>query len=158
MKGDANVLALLNDVLTNELTAINQYFLHARMCENWGYERLWKKIRAESIDEMKHADQVIERILFLEGLPNLQKLGTLTIGQDVQEQLKLDLALEQKAIPVLNRGIETCRAAGDNGTADLLEDILEDEEEHANWLEAQLTLIAQVGLQNYLSEQIKGES
>jgi bacterioferritin len=158
MKGDAKVIALLNDVLTNELTAINQYFLHARMCENWGYERLWKKIRAESIDEMKHADEVIERLLFLEGLPNLQRLGTLTVGQDVHEQFKLDLALEQKAIPVLNRGIETCRDVGDNGTAELLEDILEDEEEHANWLEAQLTLIAQVGVQNYLSEQIKDES
>ncbi len=158
MKGDAKVIDLLNEVLTNELTAINQYFLHARMCENWGYERLWKKIRAESIDEMKHADEVIERVLYLEGLPNLQRLGTLTVGQRVEEQLKLDLDLERKAIPVLNRGIELCRSLGDNGTADLLEDILEDEEEHANWLEAQLTLISQAGLQNYLAEQIKDES
>ena len=158
MKGDAKVIDLLNEVLTNELTAINQYFLHARMCENWGYRRLYKKIREESIDEMKHADEVIERVLFLEGLPNLQRLGTLTIGQNVEEQLRFDLALERKAIPVLNNGIALCRDGGDNGTAEMLEDILEDEEEHANWLEAQLTLVAQVGMQNYLAEQIKGES
>jgi bacterioferritin len=158
MKGSQKVVDLLNSVLTNELTAISQYFLHARMCENWGYERLWHKLRDESIDEMKHADQVIERILYLEGLPNLQKLGNINVGQTVDEQLKLDLALEAEAIPVLNKGIELCRAEGDNGTADLLEDILEDEEEHANWLEAQATLIEQAGLQNYLSEQIKKES
>ena len=157
MKGSQKVIDLLNDVLTNELTAINQYFLHARMCENWGYERLWHKIRGESIDEMKHADEVIERILYLEGLPNLQRLGQITIGQTVEEQLKLDLELEKAAIPVLNKGIELCRTESDNGTADLLEDILESEEEHANWLEAQLTLIEQTGLQNYLAEQIKEE-
>jgi bacterioferritin len=155
MKGSQKVIDLLNDVLTNELTAINQYFLHARMCENWGYERLWHKIRDESIDEMKHADHVIERILYLEGLPNLQRLGKVNVGQTVDEQLKIDLDLEKTAIPVLNKGIELCRSESDNGTADLLEDILEDEEEHANWLEAQLTLIEQAGLQNYLSEQIK---
>jgi bacterioferritin len=157
MKGDARVIALLNDVLCNELTAINQYFLHARMCENWGYERLWKKIRAESIDEMKHADEVIERILYLDGLPNLQKLGKLEIGETVVEQLKSDLALEKRAIPVLNAGIALCRDKGDNGTAELLEEILVDEEEHADWLEAQLTLVEQVGAQNYLAEQIKEE-
>jgi bacterioferritin len=157
MKGSQKVIDLLNEVLTNELTAINQYFLHARMCENWGYERLWHKVRAESIDEMKHADEIIERILYLEGLPNLQRLGTVKVGESVDEQLKLDLALEATAIPVLNRGIELCRAEGDNGTADLLEDLLEDEEEHANWLEAQLTLIKQMGLENYLAEQIKKE-
>jgi bacterioferritin len=155
VKGSTKIIDLLNDVLTNELTAINQYFLHARMCENWGYERLWHKIKHESIDEMKHADEVIERILFLDGLPNLQRLGKLNIGQTVEEQLRSDLALELNAIPMLNRGIELCRAEGDNGTAELLEDILVDEEEHANWLEAQLTLIQQAGLQNYLSEQIK---
>ncbi len=158
MKGDPKVIDLLNEVLTNELTAINQYFLHARMCENWGYERLWHKIRAESIDEMKHADEVIERVLYLEGLPNVQRLGKVNIGQTVDEQLRLDLDLERTAIPVLNKGIELCRSAGDNGSADLLEDVLEDEEEHANWLEAQLTLIEQMGLQNYLAEQIKKES
>lgn len=155
MKGSQKVIDLLNEVLTNELTAVNQYFLHARMCENWGYDRLWHKVRAESIDEMKHADKVIERVLYLEGFPNVQRLGKINIGQTVDEQMKVDLALEAAAIPVLNRGIELCRAEGDNGTAELLEDVLEDEEEHANWLEAQLTLIQQVGLQNYLAEQIK---
>ncbi len=155
MKGSQKVIDLLNDVLTNELTAVNQYFLHARMCENWGYDRLWRTVRAESIDEMKHADEVIERILYLEGLPNVQRLGTIKVGQTVDEQMRVDLDLEMAAIPVLNRGIELCRAEGDNGTAELLEDVLEDEEEHANWLEAQLTLIQQVGLQNYLAEQIK---
>jgi bacterioferritin len=157
VKGSNKVVDLLNQVLTNELTAINQYFLHARMCENWGYERLWHKIRDESIDEMKHADEIIERILYLEGLPNLQRLGKLNIGQTVEEQLRSDYEVERQAIPVLNQGIELCRTEGDNGTADLLEDILEDEEEHANWLEAQLGLIQQVGLQNYLAEQMKKE-
>ena len=155
MKGSQKVIDLLNDVLTNELTAINQYFLHARMCENWGYERLWHKIRDESIDEMKHADEVIERILYLEGLPNLQRLGKINIGEHVPEMLKLDLELEGVAIPTLNRGIELCRKVGDNGTAELLEDMLVEEEEHANWLETQLTAIDQVGAQNYLSEQLK---
>jgi bacterioferritin len=158
MKGSQKVIDLLNEVLTNELTAINQYFLHARMCENWGYERLWHKVREESIDEMKHADEIIERILYLEGLPNVQRLGKINVGQTVEEQLKVDLALERTAVPTLNRGIELCRTEGDNGSADLLEDILEDEEEHVNWLEAQLALVQQVGLQNYLAEQIKKES
>ena len=157
MKGDAKVIALLNDVLSNELTAINQYFLHARMCQNWGYERLWKKVRDESIDEMQHADKVIARILYLDGHPNLQKLGKLEIGETVAEQLKSDLALEKRAIPVLNAGIELCRGKGDNGTAELLEEILVDEEEHADWLEAQLTLVEQVGIQNYLAQQMKEE-
>jgi bacterioferritin len=157
MKGDPQVIDLLNEVLTNELTAINQYFLHARICENWGYERLWKKIRAESIDEMKHADEVIERILYFEGLPNLQRLGKVNVGENVPEMLKLDLDLEGVAIPTLNRGIELCRKVGDNGTAELLEDMLVEEEEHANWLETQLTAIDQVGTQNYLSEQLKEE-
>jgi bacterioferritin len=157
MKGDAKVIALLNDVLVNELTAINQYFLHARLCENWGYERLWKKVRAESIDEMQHADKVIQRILYLDGLPNLQKLGKLEIGETVLEQLQSDLALEKRAIPVLNAGVEFCRGKGDNGTAELLEEILVDEEEHADWLEAQLTLVEQVGIQNYLAQQVKAE-
>jgi bacterioferritin len=155
VKGDPQIIDLLNEVLTNELTAINQYFVHARMCENWGYERLYKKVRDESIDEMKHADKVIARVLFLEGVPNLQRLGKINVGETVPEQLKVDLALEQHAIPALNKGIEACRKLGDNGTADLLEDILEDEEEHLKWLEAQLSLLDEVGTQNYLAEQMK---
>jgi bacterioferritin len=157
MKGDPQIIDLLNRVLTAELTAINQYFIHARMCENWGYERLWKKIRAESIGEMKHADELIERILYLDGIPNLQRLGKVNVGENVPEQLRLDLDVEKEAIKMLNEGIEQARTAGDNGSRDLLEDILEGEEEHANWIEAQLTLIAQVGEQNYLSQQIKEE-
>jgi bacterioferritin len=154
MKGNPKVIELLNSVLGNELVAINQYFLHARMCENWGYERLWHKVRAESIDEMKHADRIIERILYFDAHPNLQKLGKLQIGQTVDEQLELDLGLEKHAIPVLNEGIALARKEGDNGTAELLEEILQDEEDHANWLEAQLTMIKQVGLANYLAEQM----
>jgi bacterioferritin len=157
MKGEPKVIELLNQVLTNEITSVNQYFLHARMCENWGYERLWKKVRAESIDEMKHADEVIERILYLEGLPNLQRLGKVTIGETVPEQLRLDLVTEKANIEVLNPGIELCRESGDNGSAELLEHILGDEEEHANWLEAQLALVEQVGLQNYLAQQVREE-
>ncbi len=157
MKGDPKVIDLLNEVLTNELTAVNQYFLHARMCENWGYQRLWKKIRAESIDEMKHADELIERVLYLEGLPNVQRLGKVNVGESVPEQLRLDLELEKAAIPVLNRGIQLCRDLSDNGSADLLEDVLEDEEEHANWLEAQLALIEQMGVQHYLAQQVREE-
>jgi bacterioferritin len=157
MKGDPKIIELLNAVLTNELTAVNQYFLHARLCENWGYERLWKKVRAESIDEMKHADALIERVLFLEGMPNVQRLGKVNVGETVPEQLRADLELERTALGVLNAGIETCRKAGDNGSAELLEDILEDEEEHTNWLEAQLALIEQVGLQNYLAQQVREE-
>ncbi len=155
MKGDPQIIDLLNEVLTNELTAINQYFIHARMCENWGYQRLWKKVRDESIDEMKHADQVIERILYLEGVPNLQRLGKINVGETVPEQLRLDLDVERHAIPVLHRGIELARKVGDNGSADLLEDMLEDEEEHANWLEAQLSLIDQMGLPHYLAQQVR---
>jgi len=157
MKGEAKVVDLLNEVLTNELTSINQYFLHARICENWGYERLWRKVRAESIDEMKHADELIERILYLEGMPNVQRLEKVMVGETVPEQLKLDLEVEKKAVGVLNRGIELCRTVGDNGSAELLEDMLVDEEEHANWLEAQLALIDQVGVQNYLAQQVKEE-
>ncbi len=157
MKGDPKVIDLLNQVLTNELTSVNQYFLHARMCENWGYQRLWKKVRAESIDEMKHADELIERVLYLEGVPNVQRLAKVNTGETVPEQLRLDLDVEKNAISVLNRGIELCRQVGDNGSAELLEDMLEDEEEHANWLEAQLALIDQVGVQNYLAQQVKDE-
>jgi bacterioferritin len=156
VKGHDQVIQLLNDVLTAELTAINQYWIHARMCENWGYARLWEKVRAESLGEMKHADRLVERILYLEGVPNLQKLGKVNVGQTVKEQFRLDLEVEKTAIKALNAGIETARSLGDNGTRDLLESILEGEEEHANWLEAQLTLIDQVGEANYLAQQISG--
>jgi bacterioferritin len=156
VKGDPAIVDLLNQVLTNELTAVNQYFLHARVCENWGYERLYKKLREESIGEMKDADEVIERVLYLEGLPNLQRLGNVNVGESVPEMLRLDLELEKAAIAVLNPGIEQCRRAGDNGSAEVLEEILQGEEEHANWLEAQLTLIEQMGAAAYLAEQIKG--
>jgi bacterioferritin len=155
MRGHEQIHTLLNEVLTAELTAINQYFIHARMCENWGYERLWKKIREESIGEMKHADELIERILYLEGVPNLQRLGKVNVGQTVPEQLRLDLELEKAAIQMLNTGIEQARSLGDNGTRELLEHILDGEEDHANWIEAQLELIAQVGEGNYLAQQIK---
>lgn len=155
MKGNDQILQLLNDLLTNELTAINQYFVHAKMCENWGYERLAHKIREESIDEMKHADQLISRILFLEGVPNLQKLNKLRVGETVKEQLESDLQLEYAAIGYLNQGIATARTIGDNATEDLFTRILVSEEEHTDWLETQLELIRQVGEQNYLTQQIK---
>jgi bacterioferritin len=155
MKGNADVINLLNTVLTGELTSVNQYFLHAKMCENWGYHRLAERIRKESIDEMKHADKLIERILFLEGVPNVQRLGKITIGQKVAEQLKLDLALEMEAIPRLNDGIKQCRDHGDNGTEDLLVHILTSEESHVDWLESQLAQIAQMGEANYLAQQVK---
>jgi bacterioferritin len=156
MKGDAKVIDLLNEVLTGELTSINQYFLHARMFANWGYSRLAEHERKESIDEMKHADTLIERVLFLEGLPNVQRLGKINIGQTVHEALKSDLGVEMTAIPLLNKGIQMCRDIGDNGTEDLLVKILASEEEHVDWIEAQLELIKQVGEQNYLSQQIRG--
>jgi len=155
MKGHGEILDLLNDLLTNELTAINQYFVHAKMCENWGFERLAKKVRDESIDEMKHADEVIDRILYLEGVPNLQRLNKLRVGETVKEQLESDLGLEKTALDFLNKGIQKARDLGDNGTEEMLTEILEAEEEHANWLETQLELIAQVGLENYLAQQIR---
>src|SRR5918911_5133883 len=123
MKGDAKVVALLNDVLTGELTAVNQYWLHARLCENWGYQRLWKKLRDESLGEMKHADDLIDRILYLDGMPNLQRYGKINVGQTVPEQFQLDLGLEVAAVKQLNDGIELCRSAGDAGTRELLEHI-----------------------------------
>jgi bacterioferritin len=156
VKGHDQIVTALNDVLTAELTAVNQYFIHARMCENWGYQRLWTKIREESIGEMKHADRLIARILYLEGLPNLQRLGKVNVGQTVPEQLRLDLDVEKAAVKALNTAIELCRSLGDDGSRELLADLLEGEEEHANWIEAQLTLIAQVGEANYLAQQIVG--
>ena len=155
MKGNDQILSLLSDLLTNELTAINQYFVHAKMCQNWGYERLASKIREESIDEMKHADMVISRILFLEGVPNLQKLNKLRVGETVKEQLESDLQLEYNAIHFLNEGIAAARTIGDNASEDLFTRILVSEEEHTDWIETQLELIRQVGEQNYLSQQIK---
>jgi bacterioferritin len=155
MKGKEEVLELLNQLLTNELTAINQYFVHAKMCENWGYSRLAAKIRAESIDEMRHADQVITRILFLEGIPNLQRYHKLHVGETVREQLESDLQLEYAAIEFLNKGIDAARRANDNASEDLMTKILVSEEEHTDWVESQLELIRQVGDQNYLAQQIK---
>lgn len=155
MKGQAPIIDALNEVLTLELTAINQYWLHARICENWGYERLWKKISEESREEMKHADRLIERVLYLDGLPNLQRLGKINVGESVVEMLRLDLDVEKQSAQMLNAHIELARASGDGGTRELFEGILVDTEEHLNWLEAQLTLVEQVGEQNYLSQQIK---
>jgi bacterioferritin len=155
MRGNDKVIELLNEVLTGELTAINQYFIHGRLCENWGFERLWQRLRTESIDEMRHADELIARILYLEGMPNVQRLGKVNVGQTVPEQLKLDHALEKEAVQVLNRGIELARSLGDNGSRELLEKILLAEEQHTDWIESQLTLIAQVGVENYLAQQIR---
>jgi bacterioferritin len=152
---DPRIFELLNEVLTAELTAINQYFVHAEMAENWGYRHRAEVVRKEAMGEMKHAEQLIERILYLEGVPNVQRLGPIRIGETVVEQLKSDLGLEKDAVGRLNAGIEACRQIGDNGSRRLLEEILESEEEHIDWLEAQLSLVAQVGEQNYLSEQIR---
>ena len=155
MKGNEEVLVLLNQLLTNELTAINQYFLHAKMCENWGFDRLAGKLREESIDEMRHADLVITRILFLEGVPNLQRYHKLHVGETVKEQLESDLQLEYAAITFLNQGIKASRDAADNASEDLMTKILVSEEVHTDWIETQLELIRQVGEQNYLAQQMK---
>lgn len=155
MKGNDQVLDLLNQLLTNELTAINQYFIHSKMCANWGFERLAGVLRAESIEEMKHADTIISRILFLEGVPNLQRLNKLHVGETVKEQLESDLELERQAMEFLNQGIAAARTVGDNATEDLFTRILVSEENHMDWIETQLELIRQVGEQNYLSQQIR---
>ncbi len=154
MKGKKGVVDFLNKILTNELTAINQYFLHAEMCGNWGYEALHNEIRKHAIDEMKHAEQIIEHVLFLEGFPNLQRLGTLKIGETVPEQFKSDLALEQDAVKLLTEAIENCVKVGDLNTRSKLEAILTSEEEHIDWIETQMETIKQVGVENYLSEHI----
>jgi len=154
MKTDPAVIAALNDVLTAELTAINQYFIHAKMCGDWGYERLHAMLRLESIDEMKHAEEIIERILYLGGVPNLQKMGKVNVGETVLEQFQLDLALENLAIPRLQNGIDLCTEKRDHGTRLLFERILAGEEEHVDWLEAQLELVGQVGVENYLAQQL----
>ena len=154
MQGNPEVIELLNDVLTAELTAINQYFIHAKMMSNWGYERLASHTRAESIDEMRHAEQIIERILFLEGSPNMQRLSPVRVGENVPEQFRVDVELEYAAIKRLNDGIAACVAAGDNATRELLEGILVSEEEHADWLETQLGLLDALGDTAYLAEQL----
>jgi bacterioferritin len=156
MQRDAEITALLNEVLTAELTSVNQYFVDAKMIENWGYETLAHHYRDESIDEMKDADALIGRILFLEGVPNLQRLGTVRVGETVPEKLQLALDLEEESIDRLNRGIARCLELGDNGTRELLEHILEGEEEHADWLETQLGLVAQLGETHYLAQNIRG--
>jgi bacterioferritin len=155
MHGDREIIELLNDVLTAELTAINQYFIDAKMSANWGYERLGSRWRQESIDEMKDAEQLIERILYLAGVPNLQRLGSVVVGETVPEKLRLSLDLERDAIRRLNSGIALCSERGDNGSRELLEHILEGEEAHADWLETQLELIRQVGEPHYLAQQIR---
>ena len=155
MRGHDEVIELLNEVLTGELTAINQYFLHAKMCDNWGYKRLAAHVRDESIDEMKHAESLTERLLYLEGIPNLQRLSPLRIGENVPEQLGNDLAVEMAALQRLNEGIALCTRLGDNGTRELLEDILVEEENHVDWLETQLETIRQIGVELYLAQQLQ---
>ncbi len=154
MQGDPTVIELLNEVLTAELTAINQYFVDAKMCSNWGFERLAEQFQHESIDEMKDADALIERILYLDGVPNLQRLGTVRVGETVPEKLTLALDLERAAIERLNRAVTTARDVGDNGSRELFERILLGEEHHADWLETQLAAIDQVGAGNYLAQQL----
>ena len=157
MKGNEKVIALLNEVLKAELTAINQYFLHAEMCEHWGYKKLSAFIRKESIEEMQHAEVLMERILYLEGMPTMNELFPLRIGRNVKEQIENDLQLEYEAVPRLNRGIELATSVGDNGSRELLLKILTDEEHHVDYLEAQLHIIQEVGIDNYLAQQIHGE-
>jgi bacterioferritin len=154
MRSTPEIIELLNDVLTAELTAINEYFIHAKMQENCGYLRLAAKTRDESVDEMKHAERVIDRILYLEGVPNLQRLGSVRVGESVPEQIRLDLDLEHAALERFNRGIALAREAGDNGTRELLEELLVSEEEHTDWLETQLALIEALGEVNYLTQQL----
>ncbi len=153
-QNNKKVIQVLNEVLVSELTSINQYFLHGEMCRDWGYQKLYAFQRKSSIDEMRHAEELIERILYLKGIPNVMKLGTVKLGKTVDKQFELDSQLEREAITRLNRGIETCRAEHDNGSADLLQKILNSEESHYDWLESQLHMIREIGLPNYLTQQM----
>jgi bacterioferritin len=155
MKGNAKVIASLNEALKEELTAINQYFLHAEMCENWHYTRLGNYIKKQSIDEMKHAETLIERLLFLDATPSMTEPMQLTIGKNVREQLESDLKLEIDAVGMYNRSVQICREEGDNASRELFERLLKDEEEHVDWLEAQLHQIQEIGYERYLSTQVK---
>jgi bacterioferritin len=155
MRGDAEIVDVLNEILTSELTAINQYFIHYRMLENWGYKRLAKKKREESIEEMKHADKVIERILYLGGVPNMQRLSPVRVGEEPIEMHKLDLTLELEAVARLNRAIALCLSKNDAGTRELVERILTEEEDAIDWLEAQLHQLNDIGRENYLAQQIE---
>jgi bacterioferritin len=157
MKGDPKVIAFLNQVLKAELTAINQYFLHAEMCDNWGYYKLGKKVKKESIEEMVHAEKCMERILYLDGTPNMSDYFKINIGNTVEQQFKNDLELEVEAVKRLNDGIKLCAAQGDNASKTLAESILNDEEHHIDWLEAQLHAIGEMGIANYLAQQLEGE-
>lgn len=157
MKGDPKVISFLNEVLKAELTAINQYFLHSEMCENWGYERMAKLVKKESIEEMTHAEKLIERILHLDGTPNMSDYFKINIGSTVEAQIKNDLQLEYDAVKRLNNGVKLCTAANDAGSRELAEKILSDEEHHIDWLEAQLHAISEMGIQNYLAQQLKEE-
>ncbi len=154
MRGNPQIIEALNAVLTAELTAINQYFIHHKMCENWGYQRLSKKKYEEAIGEMKDADKVIARILYFDGVPNMQRMSPVRVGEDPIEQHKVDLALETEAIQRLNESVALCREKGDNGSREMLEDILTGEEESADWLEAQLHIVDEIGKEAYLAEQI----
>jgi bacterioferritin len=155
MRGDPDVINALNELLTHELTAINQYYVHSKMCANWGYKALAKKKMDESKEEMRHADELIERILYLEGVPNMQRLGSVKVGEDAIEQHELDLELEKIAVERLNRFVELFRAKADNGTRLLAEEMLKEEEEAVNWLETQLMLVAQLGKEHYLAHQMR---
>ena len=158
MKAKQGVIEILNKVLTADLTAINQYFVHAKMCDNWGYERLHHKVRERSIDEMKDADELISHILYLEGVPNVQRMNTVHIGETVSEQLKLDLKAEQEMLALLSEGVAHCTKVGEFTTRHMFEDMAKDVDEHIDWIETQMETIKQVGLENYLAEQIKKDS
>jgi bacterioferritin len=154
MQGNPKVIALLNEALKEELTAINQYFLHAEMCENWHYDKLGDYIKKQSIDEMKHAEALIERILFLDGSPTLTELMKLSVGQNVKEQIESDLKLEINAVAMYNRAIQIARAESDNASSELFTRLLKDEEQHVDWLESQLHLIGEIGYERYLGQQM----